>query len=72
MRSVEVALGYKGGQWDGIWVELEEEDNNLLEDSEIETRAEELALKLAAKMKKNVAFVKILYIAEPDDQGFDG
>ncbi len=67
MRNVEVALGYVGGQWDTVWVELEEDDNNLLDDSEIEDRAEELALKLATKMKRNVSFVKIVYIAEPED-----
>ena len=67
MRNVEVAVGYVGGQWDTVWVELKEDENNLLDDSEVEGRAEELALKLATKMKRNVSFVKILYIAELQD-----
>ncbi len=67
MRNVEVALGYNGGLWETIWIGIEEDENNLLGDSEIEERAEELALKLATNMKRNVSFVKIIYIAEPED-----
>jgi len=55
-----------------MWVEVRKSEEEGLSDKELEAKAEELALTLAARLKRAVSFVKVLYIAEPDDQGFSG
>ncbi len=72
MRSVEVAVGYVGGHWESMWIEIRKPEEEGLGDEELGERAKELALQLAAKLKRQVSFTKVLYIAEPDDQGFNG
>ncbi len=64
MRSVEVAVAYTSGQWESMWVEVDN-DGVWLNDEELTEQAEGLALGLAAKMKRTVSFVKVIYIDEP-------
>jgi hypothetical protein len=66
MREIEVAIGYMGGQWDSVWVEIPD-NNYVLSDEEISEKAEEAALALAAAGKRTVSFTKVLYIEEPVD-----
>lgn len=72
MRSIEVAVAYVGGQWESMWIEVRKPEEEGLKDEELGERAEELALKLAAKLNRQVSFTKVLYIGDPDDQGFSG
>ena len=66
MREVEVAIGYVGGQWEPLWVSIED-SGNALSDEELSEKAEEVALGIAARKKREVSFTKVLYIEEPVD-----
>lgn len=70
VRSVEVAIGFTGGQWESIWVEIDEPVNIALDDEEMSERAEEVAESLAAKGGRAVAFTRVLYIEEPREEDF--
>lgn len=67
MRSVEVAVGYVGGQWESVWVKVVEPMYSDLDDEQITGLAETLALDRALKMKQEVSFTRVLHIEEPSE-----
>ncbi len=65
MPEVEVAVGYVGGQWEAVWVEV---GNGIFRsDEEIAGIAEEVVLKQAARARREVSFTKVIYIPELED-----
>jgi len=65
MSEVEVAVGYVGGQWASWWITVGDDDGVFRSDAEVGEIAEAIALKQAARAKKEVAFITILHIEEP-------
>ena len=67
MSEVEVAVGYVGGQWESVWITVGDDAGVFRSDEEVTEIAEEIALRQAARARREVSFTKVLCIGEPQD-----
>ena len=67
MPEVEVAVGYVGGQWEAVWVEVGKDNGIFRSDEVIAEIAEEVVLKQAARARREVSFTKVIHVPEPED-----
>lgn len=66
MRAVEVAVGYQGGRWEPVWVNIEETRDYWLEDKELREKAEAIVSELLEGTDKQVSFITTIFIESPD------
>jgi hypothetical protein len=61
-REVVVAIGLKDGTWKQATINVPEPWNNVLDESEVKRKAEEIAGEIYPK----IAFIKVLHIDDPE------